>query len=454
MKVRQVRYVLWGRWLAGVITLMSVVAMAGEPSKVQDQDVLFTIQGSNTVGAHLAPQMVEAYLRHKGATDVQTHNISTQNEVMVEGFLSDQTKTLRIKIAAHGSSTGFKGLQAGTADLAASSRPIKQKEVDALAYLGNMRSIDSEHILGIDGLAIIVHPSNPITKLDKATIARLFSGDIKNWKEIGGFDREVHIHARDSQSGTWDTFKSLVLGKSFSLTKDAMRYESNDELSNMVSADPGAIGFTGVASINQSKVLAVSDGESRALLPTELNIATEDYTLARRLYFYSPGSLVKPVVREFIQFALNGEGQRIVSDVGFVSQNIQAVTADFDTSVPDSFKRLVEGYKRLSVNFRFAEGRKRLDNKAERDVDRLRDYIEGQGMAPEQLLLIGYADRQSNELRAQLISEYRALSVKKALNRENPIVKFYTGYGQYMPLAGESGELGVSKNGRVEVWAR
>lgn len=431
----------------------TVVAPFNKHSSIK-QEFLFTIHGSNTIGASLAPNLVADYLKAKGAVNVKNHATKVDNEKIIQATIPGSLEQVKVKIAAHGSSTGFKGLLDGSADIAASSRPIKDKEVKKLSHLGDMRSNSSEHIVGIDGLAIIVHPSNPLNQLTKQTIARLFSGEISNWKALGGQDQPVSLYARDNNSGTWDTFKNLVLGKKHTLSTSARRFESNDQLSETVSNNPGAIGFTGVASTNNSKVLAVSDGESRALMPVQLSIATEDYPLARRLYFYTSSKSSNNLVNEFIAYTGAYEGQEVVNDTGFVSQNIIASQPADDPTVPDTFKKLVNGYQRLSVNFRFSEGRTRLDNKAERDIDRLIAFIDQHELAPENVMLIGYSDRQSNELRAQLISEIRALSVKKALKKRGKVIKAYTGYGQYMPLATTDGNKGVFKNGRVEVWAQ
>ena len=95
-----------------------------------------------------------------------------------------------------------------------------------------MRSAKAEQVIAIDGLAIVVHPGNPVDSLTTAQLARLFAGEIRNWRELGGQDLPVRLHARDDRSGTYDTFNELVLARQGkSLWSDARRYESNDELS-------------------------------------------------------------------------------------------------------------------------------------------------------------------------------------------------------------------------------
>ncbi|OZG74833.1 phosphate ABC transporter substrate-binding protein [Hahella sp. CCB-MM4] len=415
-------------------------------------DDLFAIHGSNTIGAHLAPALVTEYLRLHDVKKPQLSNTKVENERYITASLNSHQS--KVVLAAHGSSTGFKAIEAGNADIWASSRPAKDKEVDALREKADLSSMSSEHVIAIDGLAILVHPKNPIKKLTKAQLEQLFSGTIKNWKELGGKDQKVNIYARDEASGTWDTFKTLVLGKN-KLVDTAKRYESNDQLSDDVSKDPGGVGFAGFASIRDSKAVAIADSDtSPAILPSRLSIATEDYPLSRRLFFYTLGVPQDAVVKDFIDFVLSSKGQKVVGETGFVEQNLLAVEPQLDDTVPESFKRMTANYQRLSVNFRFTEGRTKLDNKAQRDIQRVVDFLKDNSREARELMLIGFADQQSNEFRAQQISELRALSVQKALKKMGVEVKAFTGYGQYMQVAQSGGQTGASRNGRVEVWIK
>ncbi|BES72244.1 phosphate ABC transporter substrate-binding/OmpA family protein [Marinobacter nanhaiticus D15-8W] len=439
------------RRLRELFTLFFIAALLTVPGIVAANDL--EIHGSNTVGAALAPALISGFLKQQGASDVQIQDATQENEKQITAQLSGDR--FEARVAAHGSSTGFKGLASGAAQIAAASRPAKQKEVDLMASQTDLRARKSEHIIAIDGLAILVHPSNPLAKLDKVTLARIFAGQIDNWQALGGRNLPIHVYARDERSGTWDTFASLVLGDNYSLTAEAKRYESNDQLSDDVSKDPAGIGFAGLASVRDSKVVAISDGESAALLPTRLNVATEDYPLSRRLYLYSLGAADNHTTTAFLEFVQGSAGQDIVQETGYVSQNIQSVEDSLGDSVPQSLKTLTAHYRRLSVNFRFTEGRTKLDNKAHRDLERLKQFLDDHEAKGSDLMLIGYADKQSNELRAQMISELRALAVKKALRDEQAVnVQAYTGYGHYVPVGGSGGSEGASRNGRVEVWFR
>lgn len=414
------------------------------------------IHGSNTIGAHLAPELVRGFLKQKTHSSLETQLTGVENEQVIS-TQEGQKEPLRVKVAAHGSSTGFNALKTGKADIWASSRPVKVREIQALADEVSLSSFDSEHVIAIDGLAILVHPDNPIEQLDIETLGKIFAGKIQRWSALGGPDRPINLYARDEKSGTWDTFKTLVLGQNYKLHPAAKRFESNDQLSDEVSSDPAGIGFTGLASVREAKLLAISEGAAPAMKPTRLSVATEDYPLSRRLFMYTKGSLSTPLAQEFIQYVLSDQGQARVPKAGFISQTPIAVTPEHDASVPATFKAMTQAYQRLSVNFRFREGGWRvLDNKAQRDLIRIHDYLKQAGKAGSELILIGFADlsENNNELRAQMISELRALTVERALKKVGIQVRAYTGYGHYMPVGAQGGDRGTQRNGRVEVWIR
>lgn len=435
-------------WLPAVQALAS--DFSGLP--IDGEKRLFTIHGSNTIGATLAPNLVKEYLHRKGAIQIAVTDTAVENEKVIRGYVRDSRTEVYVVVAAHGSGTGFKGLASGAADIAAASRPVKDKEFTLLKSRADMRGSQSEHIVGIDGLAIIVHPENPIKSLSVNQIAGIFSGDYQNWSELGGQPGPVNVYARDDKSGTWDSFKGMVLGKQKKLVSHAQRFESNDALSDTVANDIAGIGFVGLASVRNAKLIAVSDGSAKALLPNKLTVATEDYALARRLFMYTPGEPENQYAAEFINFTLDNAGQKIVAGTGFISQELKAVIPEFYADLPQGFRDLTDGSQRLTINFRFKEGSAKLDNKALKDVERLVDYLGGKNS--RQILLIGFGDKKKTEKRSKLLSKLRAMAVRRELVRYGIYPKESIGYGEYLPVASLNRSEGRMKNRRVEVWLR
>ncbi|MFQ3171889.1 MAG: phosphate transport system substrate-binding protein [Oleispira sp.] len=410
---------------------------------------LFTIHGSNTIGARLAPELVKAFLWSKGATDIELL-ISNINESRIQAKMGGFQQTVFVNIAAHGSGTGFKGLKSGVADIAAASRPAKLKEVNALADFADLTNKRSEHIIGIDGLAIIIHSQNPIQRLSVQQLRQVFSGEIDDWSQLGGRIGKINLYSRDDNSGTWDSFKRMVLGKQYSLHAGAKRFEANDELSDEVSSDINGIGFVGLPSVRRAKLIAVSDGFGKALKPNKLSIATEDYALSRRLYFYTDEESENTYVNEFITFVEGTLGQSTVADNGFVAQNIEAVMPLAYRKLPEDFQKMTPLGMRLTVNFRFKEGSAQLDNRALKDVERLAQFISRH--PDKRLTLIGFGDYKKSPQRAQLLSKLRAMAVRRELVRQGVYPKHSLGYGAQLPVASNKRESGRYKNRRVEVW--
>ena len=421
------------------------------PASAGEANLLLRIQGSNTIGAHLAPALAAGLLRQQGVAHPE-QQISAPNEVSVSGR-DAQGRLLQITVAAHGSGTGFVALAEGSAELAASSRPIKDSEQASLASLGDLRSASAEQVIALDGLAIIVHPDNPVQQLDIAQVAALFAGEIDNWQALGGPAGAVRLYARDDNSGTFDTFKELVLSsQGKQLAGAAQRFESSDELSERVSQDPQAIGFIGLPYIRQAKALHIADQGSQAMPASHELISTEDYPLSRRLFFYLKPDESNPWARALVEFAQSAEGQAIVTANGFIGQQVQAMRVAVDASQPRVYQRLAAQAQRLSVNFRFREGSAELDNKALHDLQRLLDYLKANDKQHRQLVLVGFGDPKSDPARAALLSKLRAMAVRRELARAGILPRDILGLGEQLPVASNQQDDGRLKNRRVEVW--
>ncbi|WP_343350218.1 substrate-binding domain-containing protein [Pseudomonas sediminis] len=448
---------LWGRTLSllliGFICYalpLSVFASA-LPASEGNQPVL-RIQGSNTIGAKVAPELLKGLFEAQGLHDIRTENGARENEQRVLARQADGRLVI-VEVAAHGSGTGFTSLKDGSADLAASSRPIKDGEAATLATLGDMHSPQSEQVIAIDGLAIIVHPSNPVAALSVEQIAQLFSGEINDWAALGGKPGKVRAYARDDNSGTYDTFKELVLAPGGrTLVADAQRFESSTQLSDSVSSDPNGIGFIGLPYIRQAKAIAVAAGDSQPMLPSNTLIATEDYPLARRLFLYNDPQLTNPWARALIDFAHSTRGQAIVADSGFIAQTVQAVKVAADPQMPTDYRQLAQQAQRLSVNFRFQEGSATMDNKAHRDLQRVLDYLKQHDKLQNKVVLVGFGDPKNDPERAELLSKLRAMAVRRELARQGVLFREITGMGSELPVAANDQDNGRIRNRRVEIW--
>ncbi|MBK5418005.1 substrate-binding domain-containing protein [Pseudomonas sp. TH31] len=410
------------------------------------------IQGSNTIGAALGPALVEGLMKEQGLLKVHSETPDKANEQRIVGQTA-QGRRVVVEVAAHGSSTGFTALKNACADLAASSRPIKDSELAGLKSLGDLKSPAAEQVIAIDGLAIILHPQNPLNQLNTEQLARIFSGEAATWEELGGRGGPIHLYARDDQSGTYDTFKELVLSRRGKTLDSAVkRFESSEQLSDAVSLDPQGIGFIGLPYVRQAKAVAIVDGQSQAMLPLNSLIATEDYPLSRRLFFYLPPTGKNPWAEALVAFAQSSKGQAIVAANGFIAQTVQAMSVTPNALMPEGYQALSRHAQRLTVNFRFEEGSATLDNKARQDLARVLDYIKQHDKANREVTLVGFGDAKNDPARADLLSKLRAMAVRRELVKSGVVFREIRGFGAEMPVAANSADEGRIKNRRVEVW--
>ncbi len=431
-------------------------APAGETSaRASGVAPRLSLQGSNTIGRDLAPALAEKLLAHEGATGIHRVPVA-EDEVVVEGNVPGEKEPVAISIAAHGSGTAFEGLAAGTTDIGMASRRIKTEEKLKLAALGDMTSPAAEHVLGLDGIAVIVSRGNSAADaLTLDQIRDLFSGRTTDWSALGGTAGPVQVYARDDRSGTYDTFESLVL-RGLHLAAGARRYEDNRKLAADVAADPRGIGFVGLAYVGDARAVKVSEGGSVAYRPTVFTVRTEDYRLSRRLYLYASPTSANPWVGKFVQFALSDEGQAVVDAIGFVGQSLggdlgleSPVTG---ADVPPEYTRLTRGAARLPLDFRFEVASDHLDNKALRDIGRLLENLSRAENRKRRVLLFGFADSLGGAEANRRLSIARAGAVAAELRSEGVEAEVATGFGSALPVASNETEEGRHRNRRVEVW--
>jgi phosphate transport system substrate-binding protein len=412
------------------------------------------IHGSNTLGAELIPEMAFNWLHDRGYSSV---TLEKHKEAATLHGKSSEGTDIEISIKSEGSSTGFKGLLNRVADIGMSSRKIKKKEISALSSVGDMTSSECEIIVALDGIAIIVHPDNPLQQLSKSQLREIFAGDIKDWQEVGAPPGAIHLYARDRNSGTYQVFNSLVMGKQATLSANVKRYADNAELSTEVSHDTLGIGFVGLPFVLESKALAVSDGEAPAIAPSRFSVATEDYALSRRLYVYAPpADKASRLALDFISYMESDNAQNLIDKVGFITQKVFLSTEETPVAYPEAMSELIDGAARLSVNMRFSERTVFLDNKAKRDADRVLNYLATNGRLQDGIMLFGFAENKPDGAHYTSInrSVRRADQVARYLSEKGVKVIASRGYGGTAPVASNLTDLGQRKNRRVELWIK
>ncbi len=415
-------------------------------------NVIFRLSGSNTIGADLAPALAEGFLKQQGATDVRVVAGGAE-EKNVQGTLPGDNRPSIIQIQAHGSATAFTALADGSADIGMASRRIRPDEASRLSLLGDMTSSASESVLGLDGIAVIVNRSNPLTTATKDQLARIFSGETTDWSAAGGRSGPIHLYARDDKSGTFDSFKSMVLGGG-KLAGSAQRFEDSAALSDAVANDSNGVGFIALPYVRNAKALSVAEKGAMAMMANRFTVATEDYPLSRRLYLYTPENPQNKYSRNFVQFAISKAGQDIVAANNFVAQNIARQREAVAPGAPVEYKRLTAGAERLSLDFRFRVGHSELDNKAIVDLDRVGTFIGDLHYTGDNIMLFGFADSTGQRQANQTLSEDRARAVDAQLRQRGLKAGVVRGFGSELSVASNDTEEGREKNRRVEIWVK
>lgn len=417
---------------------------------INSYDIILKLQGSNTIGAELAPALAEEFLKKNGAVRTRRIPGSKPEELLVEGIIEGR-RNRAVEIKAHGSTTAFEGLHNQSCDIGMSSRRIKDDEISTLAPVGKMTSRDSEHVLALDGVAVIVNSANPVSSLNMEQTQSLFTGSLTDWGQLSPTlkGKTVQLFTRDDKSGTFDTFKSLVLHKE-KLAKDARRYEDSQQLSRDVSAAPGGIGFIGLPYVKSARAVAISGG-GQPILPTSFTVATEDYALSRRLYLYTPGQPKTPKIRDFVEFALSAEGQAIVEKTGFIPLGVRLGNASIPAAAPERYRQLASAADRLSLNFKFDKDGQ-LDNKSYRDLDRLVKSLSSRELQGRQLMLFGFTDTSADAVTSLALSNQRVGQVAQELRSRGIMIAAAEGFGSSLAVGDNSSKEGRQRNNRVEVW--
>jgi phosphate transport system substrate-binding protein len=217
-------------------------------------------------------------------------------------------KDADITVRGGGSGTGIAALIDGATNIAISSRPMKTKEIKQAREKG-VNPVET--VIALDGIAVIVHKDNQVNEISIADLKKIYTGKMTNWKDLGGKGNIVAI-SRDVASGTYEVFNEKVLSGA-KLTEGALMLASNLEIVRAVEQTPNAIGYVGIGYISDKvKVLKVN-----GITPSEESVKNGIYPLARSLYMYTNGA-PKGLAKSFIDFILSTEGQKIVSDNGFV----------------------------------------------------------------------------------------------------------------------------------------
>ena len=223
-----------------------------------------------------------------------------------ESFMA-MNKDVKFTYNPTGSGSGIQAVSEGRCDIGLSSRALKDDEKASGLV---------ETVVALDGIAIVVNPENPVSDLDIDTIAKIYTGEITNWKDVGGNDAEIVLIGREAGSGTRDGFESITD------TKDACQYRqeltSTGDVINTVSQNPDAIGYASLSAVGESvKALTVGGVEA-----TEATVKDGSYVVQRPFVLVTKeGTKLSPAAQAFFDYALSADAASIIAAAGAVAAN-------------------------------------------------------------------------------------------------------------------------------------
>ena len=231
-----------------------------------------------------------------------------------ESFMKNAPQQ-KVTVTGGGSGVGIAALLDGTTDIAQASRKIKFDERQKLQEGGkNVKEV----VAAYDALAVVIHPANSVARLTREQLEGIFTGKIKNWKEVGGEDLKIVPYSRETSSGTYEFFKESVL-KNKNYMNGIMSMPATGAIIQSVSQTKGAVGYVGLAYISQSvKAVQVSYDNGKTFTdPSVANAKNKTYPIVRPLlYYYKTSDEAK--VKPFIDYVLSGAGQKIAADIGYI----------------------------------------------------------------------------------------------------------------------------------------
>ncbi|MCK0119255.1 phosphate ABC transporter substrate-binding/OmpA family protein [Loktanella sp. F6476L] len=443
----------------------------------QDFGPNFGIYGSRTVGTTLIPNLLRGYAASVGAT-YELETTAEAAERIIRLTNADGTLRAEIDLQSRGSGSAFPAIADGSAAIGVADRRMKDSDVEKISAAGipDLRDTADETVLGVDGIVMIAHPDNPVRNLTSEEIAKIWSGEITNWLELGGGDHPITVNSFSESSGDRAVMMdALVRPNNRDEKEDVIRWSAYQDMVDAVMADRGGIGFVGrwLARTNDVNLLSIREECGLLSPPTDFRMKIEGYALSRRLYAYTKPGQTHPEAQAFLDWTLTSEAQAYIKESHFIDRELErmrledmgmmlvhtaAVEPDFDGAQYSDMMQQLRGADRLSTSFRFSSASSILDVESVRNVEELAEKMENGEFAGLEVLLVGFADSVGNRVQNTALAQNRAEAVRDvlagSLSAENAALVKPISYGELLPLSCNDGEVGRERNRRVEVWLR
>ncbi len=400
-------------------------AIMAPPAPVPVRRVVLRLAAADATAAALAPPLAQGFLQETGAGDAMPRPGSGPGETLV--------------VAGSGVAVAIETGNPGAAD------------ITLAAGLAPAATGSAAIPVGLEGMAVIVHPSRSLAALSLVQLRALCAGTVTDWTALGSGRGPIHVYVPGVGDPVFGLFATLQPADRL-LPAAAQRIEGSAALAARVADDPNAIGIVPLADIGAARAVPIGGPGAEAVAPERFNVATEDYPLVSRVLLYEPHEGAGPG-RDFAAFALSPRGQDAVARAGFVPLTIVTQPVTISPAAPTLYRALLTGAERLSVDFRFRPNTPVLDDRGVADVDRLAAWIAATHMPAARIVLAGFAEDRGGAGHSRDVSMWRVGTVASALLRRGVKVEHTAWFGAALPVPADGDDAAV-RDRRVEVYVK
>lgn len=445
---------------------------------LQDFVAELAISGSSTMGEVLMPELIDAFARREGYA-VEREVIDDTQFVYVLLSRISGNPAGRFTFRINNTDEGFADLLANEADIVMAQREIRPDERRRAreAGLGDMTGVNRSRVLALDAMVPVVAQGNPVRAISTPDLARVFSGDIVNWSELGGPDAPIALHLPALGSGLSQAVEDMLMRPvRLEVTEAVERHALSGSVADAVSADPFALGIVSFAETGDSQMLTLTGDCGFSLSASRLSIKTEDFPLTSPMFLYLPARRLPKLARDFLVYTRSPSAQLVIRRVGFVDQSQEEIptnsqgerfanaisVTDEDNRV-EQLRRMVKTLSpmaRLTTSFRFEAGSVRLDAQSRSNVEQMAASLESGQFDTRRIVFVGFSDGDGPSAANLAIAKRRAVAVQKAVIAAaetadlDRVALGVDAFGEAMPMACDDSDWGRQVNRRVEVWVR
>ena len=432
--------------------------------------------GSSVMAETVLPALIVGFAKHEGLTATPAR-VNSDTYMYELHQPSRQAPLARFYFHVGNTDRGFSDLISDQADIVMALREVRETEREEAqaAGLGDLKHVRRSRVVALDAMVPIVAPNSVAQQISLADLARVLSGDVSNWLDLGGPDAPIALHMPDVGSGLAQAVEDQVLKTAgVALSDTAIRHARNGALVQAVADDPFSIGISSHASVGDTRALPLTGGCGHALAATRQSIKTEDYPLNMPMFLYLPERRLPRIARQFLAFSQGPDAQIAIREAGYVDQSPEtmpvgvqgdrlanAVVSGGAEVELEELQRMIDTLRpltRLSLSVRFEPGSSRPDAQSQANILHLAQALEAGTLNARKLIFVGFSDGEGSATtnarialrRAQTVRNVVLASVETAI--PDSIEISTEGFGEAMPMACDDTEWGRKVNRRVEIW--